>query len=99
MPSAAAASCAGLNNRASIARPPSPGSVPDRLLAGMHAPVSGCLAAVSYHAYGMTPAQIRVSAEYMLSQEGRGAVQIARVVVALRVAALFTLGVHRRAVR
>ena len=45
-----------------FARPPSPGSVPDRLLAGMHASVSGCLAAVSYHAYGMTPAQIRAAA-------------------------------------
>ncbi|ORT88239.1 beta-xylosidase [Burkholderia puraquae] len=45
-----------------FARPPSPGSVPDRLLAGMHAPVSGCLAAVSYHAYGMTPTQIRAAA-------------------------------------
>ena len=28
----------------------------------MHASVSGCLAAVSYHAYGMTPAQIRAAA-------------------------------------
>jgi polysaccharide biosynthesis protein PslG len=45
-----------------FARPPSPGSVPDRLLAGMRAPVSSCVAAVSYHAYGMTPAQIRAAA-------------------------------------
>ncbi|WP_246637400.1 beta-xylosidase [Burkholderia catarinensis] len=46
-----------------FARPPLPDSVPDRLLAGMHAAPPDCLDAVSYHAYGMTPAQMRAAAQ------------------------------------
>lgn len=45
-----------------FARAPLPGSVPDRLLASVRAAAPACLDAVSYHAYGMTPAQIRAAA-------------------------------------
>ncbi|KVH58760.1 beta-xylosidase [Burkholderia sp. MSMB1072] len=45
-----------------FARPPLPGSVPGRLLAGVHGAAPACLDAVSYHAYGMTPMQIRDAA-------------------------------------
>ncbi|PRF23142.1 beta-xylosidase [Burkholderia multivorans] len=59
--------CAGLAGRRSgvpvvgfgFARAPLRGSVPDRLLAGVYAASPACLDAVSYHAYGMTPIQIR----------------------------------------
>lgn len=44
-----------------FAHAPLPGSLPDRLLAGIRASASDCIDAVSYHAYGMTPAQIRAA--------------------------------------
>lgn len=45
-----------------FARAPLPGSVPGGLLASVQTVAPGCLDAVSYHAYGMTPAQIRAAA-------------------------------------
>ncbi len=53
-----------------FARPPLPGSVPDRLLAGMVAASPACLDAVSYHAYGMTPPQIRDAARDIRARYG-----------------------------
>ncbi|WP_353805300.1 hypothetical protein, partial [Acinetobacter baumannii] len=47
-----------------------PGSVPDRLLAGMVAASPACLDAVSYHAYGMTPPQIRDAARDIRTRYG-----------------------------
>ncbi|HGL6716704.1 beta-xylosidase [Burkholderia contaminans] len=57
-----------------FARAPLPGSVPDRLLAGVHAAAPGCLDAVSYHAYGMTPAQIRAAARDIDTRYGLPAI-------------------------
>ncbi|MET3631997.1 beta-xylosidase [Burkholderia sp. 572] len=45
-----------------FARAPLPGSVPGDLLASVQSAAPGCLDAVSYHAYGMTPEQIRAAA-------------------------------------
>ncbi|ONT15208.1 beta-xylosidase [Burkholderia cenocepacia] len=53
-----------------FARPPLPGSVPDRLLAGVHAASPACLDAVSYHAYDMTPLQIRDAARDIRTRYG-----------------------------
>ncbi|MBR8234825.1 beta-xylosidase [Burkholderia sp. AU42008] len=53
-----------------FARPPLPGSVPDRLLAGVYAAAPACLDAVSYHAYGMTPMQIRDAAHGIRARYG-----------------------------
>lgn len=57
-----------------FARAPLPGSVPDRLLAGVHAAAPDCLDAVSYHAYGMTPAQIRTVARDIDARYGLPAI-------------------------
>ncbi|CAM2190736.1 beta-xylosidase [Burkholderia cepacia] len=57
-----------------FARAPLPASVPDRLLAGVHAVAPDCLDAVSYHAYGMTPAQIRAAARDIDARYGLPAI-------------------------
>ncbi|KWI26333.1 hypothetical protein [Burkholderia stagnalis] len=41
-----------------FSRPPSEGSIPDKLLAQVVQRAPGCLGGVSYHAYGMTGAQV-----------------------------------------
>lgn len=56
-----------------FARPPLPGSVPDRLLADVYAASPACLDAVSYHAYGMTPMQIRDAARDIRARYGLSA--------------------------
>ncbi|RQV08214.1 beta-xylosidase [Burkholderia cenocepacia] len=53
-----------------FARPPLAGSVPDRLLAGVYAASPECLDAVSYHAYGMAPMQIRDAARDIRARYG-----------------------------
>lgn len=57
-----------------FARPPLPGSVPDRLLTGMHVSAPDCLDAVSYHAYGMTPVQMRAAAQDIETRYGLPAI-------------------------
>ncbi|WP_051421330.1 MULTISPECIES: hypothetical protein [Burkholderia] len=57
-----------------FARAPLPGSVPDRLLMQTHGAAPHCLDAVAYHAYGMTPAQIRDAAHDIGARYGLPAI-------------------------
>ncbi|MGY4729093.1 beta-xylosidase [Burkholderia pyrrocinia] len=57
-----------------FARAPLPGSVPGGLLASVQTAAPGCLDAVSYHAYGMTPAQIRAAARDIDARYGLPAI-------------------------
>lgn len=53
-----------------FAHPPLAGSLPGDLLASVHAAAPHCLDAVSYHAYGMAPAQIRTAATIIDARYG-----------------------------
>ncbi|KWO47970.1 beta-xylosidase [Burkholderia sp. MSMB1459WGS] len=57
-----------------FAHPPLPGTLPDGLLASMLAATPSCVDAVSYHAYGMTPAQIRAAARDIDARYGLPAI-------------------------
>ncbi|MBR8398811.1 beta-xylosidase [Burkholderia cenocepacia] len=57
-----------------FARAPLPGSVPGGLLASVQTAAPGCLDAVSYHAYGMTTAQIRAAARDIDARYGLPAI-------------------------
>ncbi|KGB92396.1 hypothetical protein [Burkholderia cepacia] len=53
-----------------FAHPPLPGDVSGDLLARVHAAAPHCLDAVSYHAYGMTPTQVRTAADAIDARYG-----------------------------
>lgn len=57
-----------------FARAPLPGSVPGNLLSSVQTAAPGCLDAVSYHAYGMTPAQVRAAARDIDARYGLPAI-------------------------
>ncbi|MCA8000425.1 glycoside hydrolase family protein [Burkholderia metallica] len=53
-----------------FSRAPFAGSAPDRLLEPLAPSLAGCVDAISYHAYGMTPAQIRAAAQDVRARYG-----------------------------
>jgi hypothetical protein len=57
-----------------FSRAPLTGSAPERLLRPLAASMPGCVDAISYHAYGMSPAQIRTAAQALHARYGLPAV-------------------------